>query len=116
MPREHYEKGIVMDRMKREQVMQELSHHEAHADDVPIAKLLLEELHHTRPSSEAQRAIDYASGHMSPKMRAEAAKLMKGPFDGMWDKEGRVPVAYKSAPHAKNHEHSSRPMRKPKKD
>jgi hypothetical protein len=75
-----------MDRLKRERELQALSQHAEAPDDVAVAKLLLQELHHTRRGETAERAVKFAGMHMSPKMRTQAAKLMKGPFHQMWDK------------------------------
>ena len=84
--RDVYETGVIMDRLKRERELQALSQHAEAPDDVPVAKLLLQELHHTRRGETAERAVKFAGTLMSPKMRAHAAKLMKGPFHQMWDK------------------------------
>lgn len=83
-----YESGVIHDRLSRERELQLLSQHEAAPDDTPLAKLLLQELHHTRREAEARSAIKFYSSHMSPGMRAASAHLMSrhGPFSQMWSK------------------------------
>lgn len=114
LPREHYETGIISDRRSREQELQLASQHEAGPDDVPLAKLLLQELHHQRYGLDAKSAAKFYGSHMSPPMRAAVAKLMDGPFKDMWSKDSKdVPAVkvgpkmlYKFRKHALNHKHS----------
>ena len=82
-----YQAAVIHDRLKREYELQNLSHLEAAPDDTPLAKLLLQELHHTRDQATAESAINFYGSHMSPHMRAASRKLMKGPFHKMWSKE-----------------------------
>lgn len=116
LPREHYELGINSDRRTREREMQIASQHEKHADDVPLAKLLLQELHHQRYGDDARSAAKFYGAHMSPGMRAAVAKLMDGPFKDMWSKDRKDVLAAKKGPkmlykfreHALNHKHSDK--------
>lgn len=83
-----YESGVIHDRLSRERELQLLSQHEASPDDTPLAKLLLQELHHTRREHDARSAIKFYTSHMSPGMRRASAHLMSrhGPFSQMWSK------------------------------
>lgn len=92
-----YHDAVVGDRVKREHEMQVASQHEAGPDDVPLAKLLLQELHHQRYGDDARSAAKFYGSHMSPPMRAAVAKLMDGPFNKMWSKDS----ANRYAPKAK---------------
>lgn len=83
---QEYHDGVVRDRMKREHELQVLSESATTPDDVPVAKLLLQELHHIRRGATAENAIKYAGIHMSAKMRAASRQLMSGPFHKMWSK------------------------------
>jgi len=106
-----YHDKVVGDRIKREHEMQVLSQNEAGPDDVPLAKLALQEFHHQRYGDDARSAAKFYGSHMSPPMRAAMAKLMDGPFNKMWSKDSADRYApktsYASAEHAKNHDHSS---------
>ena len=86
--RDVYESAVVHDRLSRERELQLLSQHEAGPDDTPLAKLLLQELHHTRRDHDARSAIKFYTSHMSPGMRRASAHLMSrhGPFSQMWSK------------------------------
>jgi hypothetical protein len=92
-----YHDAVVGDRIKREHELQVASQHEAGPDDVPLAKLLLQELHHQRYGDDARSAAKFYGSHMSPPMRAAVAKLMDGPFNKMWSKDS----ANRYAPKAK---------------
>ncbi len=83
-----YENVIIRDRLSRERELQLLSQHEAAPDDTALAKLLLQELHHTRSGDEARSAIKFYASHMSPAMRKASEHLMSrnGPFSHMWSK------------------------------
>jgi hypothetical protein len=94
---ESYHTQIVVDRKLREHEMQVASQHEAGTDDVPLAKLLLQELHHQRYGNDARSAAKFYSAHMSPPMRAAVAKLMDGPFKDMWSKDSKEVYATKTS-------------------
>jgi hypothetical protein len=83
---EAYKDGIARDRQKREMTLQELARNHADSlDDVPIAKALLEQLHHIRRGETAAKAINHYASFMSPKMRGAVLKRLDSSFvNSMW--------------------------------
>lgn len=83
-----YHDAVVMDRKKRERVLQELSQSSVSENDTPALKALLDQLHHIRRGSTAKAAIYHYASLMSTPMRAKVLKRLDSSFvHSMWSKE-----------------------------
>ena len=83
-----YHDAVVMDRKKRERVLQELSQSSVSEHDTPALQALLDQLHHIRRGSTAKAAIYHYASLMSTPMRAKVLKRLDSSFvHSMWSKE-----------------------------